>query len=196
VGPVGAAVGIIFIFVWLFGYYLVFEIAAAGRTPGKRAMRLRVVRTDGGPLTVSAALVRTILRIVDFLPWGYAVGAIAAFTSERNQRLGDMAAGTVVVQEARSVDAMPPLPAAAVRPSTPAAATASTGWDVTYVTQQEIVLIKRFMARRWELDTAVRNRFAHQLVDRLNPKVVRPPGDMPLETFLERVVAAKEGRNG
>lgn len=80
-----------------FVYFWVCE-ARWGQTLGKRLFELRVVRTDGGRVGAGAAFVRTVLRSVDFLPFAYLVAAIAVTTTARNQRLGDLAAGTVVVR--------------------------------------------------------------------------------------------------
>src|SRR5206468_250385 len=79
------------------------EALWSGKTLGKRLMHLRVVDARGGPVTVGQAVVRNLVRAVDFLPLYYAVGAIAIFASPRNQRLGDLAAGTVVVRERLAV---------------------------------------------------------------------------------------------
>jgi uncharacterized RDD family membrane protein YckC len=73
--------------VFLFGYELVFEAMWHGQTIGKRAFGLRVVSSDGSPARFSAIAVRNVLRIVDFLPGGHALGAILIFTTQRHQRL-------------------------------------------------------------------------------------------------------------
>src|SRR2546428_27506 len=77
--------------VW-FGYDVAFETLASGRTPGKRAAGLRVVRLGGEPVGFLASAVRNLLRLVDSLPGLYAVGALSVLFSRRNQRLGDLAA--------------------------------------------------------------------------------------------------------
>jgi uncharacterized RDD family membrane protein YckC len=87
----------------LAGYFMVSEAVWSGQTLGKRAMRLRAVDMRGGPLGVGQAIVRNLVRIVDFLPAYYLVGAIAIFVTPRNQRLGDLAAGTVVVRERQAI---------------------------------------------------------------------------------------------
>lgn len=86
-------------FAIFWGYFILSEALWSGRTLGKMLLHLRVVDVRGGPLSVGQAIVRNVLRIVDFLPSYYAVGLIAIFVSARNQRLGDLAAGTVVVRE-------------------------------------------------------------------------------------------------
>ena len=78
-------------------YHLVLE-GRYGRTPGKRALGLAVVRTDGTPCTYRAAAVRTALRPVDWLPAGYLAGLAAIGLTERRQRLGDLLADTLVVR--------------------------------------------------------------------------------------------------
>jgi uncharacterized RDD family membrane protein YckC len=85
------------------GYFVVSEAVWSGQTLGKRVLRLRALDVRGGPISVSQALIRNIVRIADFLPANYLVGAIAIFVSRRNQRLGDLAAGTVVVRERQAV---------------------------------------------------------------------------------------------
>lgn len=85
------------------GTWIALEALWSGRTLGKHVMRLRVVDARGGPITAGQAVVRNVVRIVDFLPVYYGVGVVAMFISPRNQRLGDMAAGTVVVRERPAV---------------------------------------------------------------------------------------------
>lgn len=82
-------------------YFLVLECVMAGQTPGKRLMRIRVVSVDGGSAPVGALLVRNLLRVVDMLPGVglHMVAGLLMFATPRLQRLGDLAAGTVVVRE-------------------------------------------------------------------------------------------------
>ncbi len=88
-------------------YPVLFEVYFHGATPGKRVMRLRVVESNGLPVGWSASLVRNLLRFADFLPFFYAFGFLSMMYSSRFQRLGDLAAGTVVIwraPEARNPD--------------------------------------------------------------------------------------------
>ena len=105
-GAVGAAGGgwenavfAIIFFVVFFGYDVLFEVRARGRTPGKRWTGLRVVRTGGQPVTLVPSCVRNVMRLVDFLPVMYGVGMTSIFVTSRNQRLGDLAGGTLVMRE-------------------------------------------------------------------------------------------------
>jgi uncharacterized RDD family membrane protein YckC len=79
-------------------YFGLWELATRGRTPGKYLVGLRVVGMEGQPLDAKAAMIRNLLRAVDTLPGGYAVGLIAVVTSQYGQRLGDHAAGTLVIR--------------------------------------------------------------------------------------------------
>jgi uncharacterized RDD family membrane protein YckC len=93
-----------FLLDWL--YPVVFEAGRRGATPGKRIMGLRVVQASGSPVTFGQAVVRNFLRFIDSMPlYTYAFGMVSCLASARFQRLGDLAAGTVVVY-----DRMPPQP--------------------------------------------------------------------------------------
>lgn len=94
--------GIILIFAFLLEWLApaAFEVWADGSTPGKKAMGLMVLHDDGTPVDWSAALVRNLLRAVDFLPIGYGLGLTAMLIHADFKRLGDIAAGTVVVYRA------------------------------------------------------------------------------------------------
>jgi uncharacterized RDD family membrane protein YckC len=175
-------------FLIVFGYDIFFEVLASGRTPGKRWSGLRVVRVGGRPVGFVASAVRNIVRIVDFLPVFYGIGIVAAFVSRNNQRLGDLAAGTLVVRELRRVErSRPTLESAAVRDELAA-------WDVSSVTPHELAAVRRFLERRGELAEDARRRIAEQLAAALRPKVAGPSEAQDSETFLERVAAAKSLR--
>src|SRR5687768_158999 len=95
---IGAILVLIF-FLIFWGYFVVFEMAWNGQTPGKRAGRLRVIRSSGQPIGAGEAMIRNLVRLVDFLPGFYGIGLIAMFIDENARRLGDFAAGTIVVRE-------------------------------------------------------------------------------------------------
>lgn len=78
-------------------YMVVFEVLNQGRSPGKQALGLRVVHDDGTPVGWSASLIRNLLRFVDMLPFGYALGLLSSLGHPTFKRLGDIAAGTLVV---------------------------------------------------------------------------------------------------
>ncbi len=83
----------------MFGYFLVFEWLMRGQTPGKKIIKIRVIREDGTPVTIYEVFVRNVVRLVDFLPGVYTVGVIFMFPSRLCRRLGDIAAGTIVIKE-------------------------------------------------------------------------------------------------
>ena len=92
------AVIIFLAFVFLWGYYIYFETSWNGQTPGKRWVGIRVLRQNGMPVTLSEVVIRNLVRLIDFLPILYGVGIVAMFVDQQSRRLGDLAAGTVVVR--------------------------------------------------------------------------------------------------
>ncbi|NOX56079.1 MAG: RDD family protein [Planctomycetes bacterium] len=91
------------------GYFVFFEWVMSGQTPGKRLLGIRVIKEGGYALRFLDSLVRNLLRIVDFLPFGYGVGLATVLVTPRSQRLGDLAAGTLLVhQEQVPVDLIGP----------------------------------------------------------------------------------------
>ena len=185
----GAAAFVVCSFAILFAYHTFFEVLASGRSPGKRWTGLRVVQSGGRPVTFTASAVRNIVRLVDFLPGYYVVGAIAILATDRNQRLGDLAADTLVVRERR------PAPPAWRPAPVPGAATPDvSAWDVSAVTAEEVATVRRFLDRRYEVTGDARGHLAAELAARLRPKVSGPPDEMHPERFLEALVAAKASR--
>ena len=103
-----AAAGVVFVIVT--AYYSFFELAWAGQTPGKRLLRLRVIAKDGGPASATAILVRNVLRFIDAFPFAapYGLGGVVMFVAPSARRIGDFAAGTIVVRERTEALAAPP----------------------------------------------------------------------------------------
>lgn len=205
----GETVGWIFIalwFVWmflvLFGYDIVFETFNRGRTIGKMAVGIRVVRAEGTPVGFITSAVRNLLRIVDFLPGFYAVGMISILSTQRNQRLGDLAAGTLVVRDATRAGANPPaMPHPGLYPPAPAPPAAAApldpslqAWDVSAVSTDDMVAVRSFLARRHTLDPGPRWSLAVDISHRLQAKVSGAPANLHPEVFLEMLFAAKSGR--
>jgi uncharacterized RDD family membrane protein YckC len=90
-------------FVIVFGYFWACEAFWSGQTVGKKVFRLRAVGDRGEPMTFAQAGIRNIVRIVDFLPYAYGVGLVVLFTNGKGKRLGDLAAGTIVVKDSDAV---------------------------------------------------------------------------------------------
>jgi len=118
------AVYVLVTFAIFWGYYIVFEMAWNGQTPGKRWIGLRVIKVNGYPISLVDSTIRNLVRVVDFLPAYYGLGVIAMFANAQARRLGDFAAGTVVVKERKEVTLESLRPPAAVSappaPATPA----------------------------------------------------------------------------
>ena len=179
-------------FLVLFGYDVFFEVAAGGRTPGKRWSGLRVVTVSGGAVTVGASVVRNLVRIIDSLPGVYLVGIILVALTSKNQRLGDIIAGTLVVRERRIVEREVTWARSLLEPDD--ADDDTLTWDVSAVTAEEIATVRRFLERRMTLDPDARRRIARELASRLIPKVVGPTEPPAPEAFLIDLVAAKSRR--
>jgi uncharacterized RDD family membrane protein YckC len=93
------AIGISLLFVILFGYHIFFEMLLNGQTPGKKALKLRVLKQNGEPVGLFDSLLRNVLRIADFLPSFYLVGAMFLLFTKDYKRIGDFAANTIVVRK-------------------------------------------------------------------------------------------------
>ena len=119
-----AGTGMMFLVVFLgeWFYPVLFEVFAHGATPGKKLVGLAVVHDDGTPVGWSGALLRNLLRFADFLPVAYGFGLVTMLVHPRFKRLGDLAAGTVVVYDERAertlraVDAAPQPPPVPLEP--------------------------------------------------------------------------------
>ena len=110
-GNLGIGLGSILLFLVSWWYMVLFEVLNQGSSPGKQIMGLRVVQDDGTPIGWSASLIRNLLRFVDMLPFGYFLGAISCLQHPHFKRLGDIAAGTLVIYREQPL-ARPLLPQA------------------------------------------------------------------------------------
>lgn len=187
-GGLGSAFAAIFSFLILLGYPILAEAFASGRTVGKAVMRIAVVSVDGTPVTFLAAVIRNVIRVVDLLPGAYFVGMVSVLVTERNQRLGDLAAGTIVVHVGRRGAIDPGLGMVGTLPPE------SVGWDVSAVTADEVAVVRSFLIRREELDPRHRVDLAQTLAFQILPKVAGVPLEGGPELFLERIVAVKMTR--
>ncbi len=166
------------------GYYVLFEALADGRTIGKRAMKLRVVRDGGLSVTFGASAVRNLMRVIDMQPgFTYAVGIISMILSKQGKRLGDLAGGALVVRE----ELVPQLPEAAKKPARGAkgAPAVPTGPVLTAeLSEPEYALLSRFVERRAELDPQRRAQFVAQLVERFAPHLKRWEEQPPVSRLV------------
>ncbi|HZZ66237.1 MAG TPA: RDD family protein [Candidatus Baltobacteraceae bacterium] len=178
VQSVTTAIVVGLMFVIFFGYFIVFEAFWNGRTPGKRLMGLRVVRDAGYPLDLTSAVIRNLVRIGEFFLAFYAISAVACVLSRENKRLGDMAAGTIVVREA-------PIPALNNLVSVSEQVTRSG-----MLSAQEYALIDEFVARRSSLAPRVRARMAAQIATNVRSRVSYDLQQLPDDELLERLSAS------
>jgi uncharacterized RDD family membrane protein YckC len=185
-GGFGSVVVLLSGFLVFAAYDVLFEVFAGGRTPGKRLNGLRVVRVDGSPVTFFTSAVRNVLRLIDILPAMYLVGIVTILVTRQNQRLGDVAAGTLVVRERTEQPSLREL-----RMPQPQPVSAGNSWDVTAVTADELTAVRSFLARRDELTYQARYRLAADLAGALRPKVVGAPENLGSEAFLEKLAVAK-----
>lgn len=168
---VAAMVLVSFLTQW--GYFAGFELLWQGQTPGKRLFGLRVVTLDGGVPGPLPVLVRNLIRLLDLFPGAYGVGALAMLLSRRGQRLGDLAAGTVVIRD----QGLTPLQAP---PRT---------WP-EQLGAREIALLERWQRRAPELLPATRAELASDLVAHLHRACpgLLPAGEAQAEAALDRLV--------
>jgi uncharacterized RDD family membrane protein YckC len=178
-------------FVVLIFYDVAFEVWAQGRTPGKRWTGLRVLRSSGRPVDVRASAIRNLLRIVDGLPFSYVPTIVAIVVTRRNQRLGDLAADTIVVRERRGATAAAgPPPAPALPPPAEGWLPPGVTWDVSAISRDDLAAVRSFLARRDAFDPDARRTLATQLHAALSPRVGGADESDP-ERFLERLVEQK-----
>jgi uncharacterized RDD family membrane protein YckC len=190
-GGWGNAVFTVLAFLLFAGYDVLFEVFASGRTPGKRLNGIRVVRLDGSPVRFLTSAVRNSLRLID-IQFFYLVGIVCILVTSRNQRLGDLAAGTLIVRERLGTSPRKQAPAPAVPAAVPAGDWQT--WDVGGVTAEELVAVRSFLERRSELTVEARAQLAEELAGGLQQKVPGLTDGVPPETFLAGIVAAKEQR--
>jgi uncharacterized RDD family membrane protein YckC len=182
-------------------YFVVFEWLWKGQTPGKRWLKLRVIREDGRPITFWEAAVRNLLRIFDIQPFPfYSVGLICVFVSLRDQRVGDLVAGSVVVRE-REVEAPSfnqvfdsQVSDSALRRSfKPVQFTAELG----LLTEKEFEVVETFLRRRFDLPDQARMWMAWRVATPILYKL-RPAYDLSTftyEGFLEELLHRYHARN-
>lgn len=191
------AILIIVLFLIFAGYFIFFEWLWNGQTPGKRLLKLRVIREDGRPVTLWEAIARNLLRIFDAVPGFilpvYSIGLIAIFMSGRDQRVGDMFAGTVVVRE--RTDEAPTFAETFSNPVSDAAfrrvqKKAEFQANISLLTESEVEVVESFLRRRWDLTERQRLWMAWRVALPLMYKL-KPNYDLQTfsyEGFLEEIV--------
>jgi len=185
------AVFIFLIFTVQFGYYAFFESIWNGQTPGKRWTHLRVMQDSGRPISTYDAILRNLLRIIDSLPSLYAVGIVSILISREKKRIGDYAAGTVVVHE-KPLQGVGSIWAASA-PSVSAVQTVAA-IPTAQLSLDELQLIETFFERRASLDPDVRRSMARQIAIKLGERLNVPSEQRPdPEKFLEALAEQRRG---
>ncbi len=191
-------------FLIFWGYFTLFEAFWNGRTPGKRVARIRVIQRSGRAIGFFESMARNLVRVVDQFPFFYAVGVIAIFVTKQHQRLGDLAAGTLVVHDrtleepawgdagARTFTA-PSFAASAPIPEPEAAYTLPAA-SVAKLSAADLEVLEGFFARRLDMPLPTRAVIAERIAAAIQAKsgLERPAG-ASVETFLE--AAARQLRD-
>ena len=188
-GAVGVIVAVLIGFAIFWGYDTLFEAFNGGQTPGKRWNSLRVIGERGEPVSFRMAAVRNILRLVDEALTLFIAALVSILRSPRNQRLGDIAAGTLVVRERPSVDADAHLAEAAAEQQE-----AAWTWDTSAISEHELNAVRQFLERRGQIQPHARVHLAQELAGKLRPKVPGAERVADAEEFLELLAAVKSRR--
>ncbi len=178
------------------GYFVLYEMTQRGQSPGKRLTGLRVISTTGAPLSLEQSAVRNILRIVDMLPAAYTVALISILVTRRSQRLGDVASGAMVVKERLvevAADELPVPDEGGTSPALPAEVTEeimrAVRIGVRTVSYEEILTVRHFLDRRFELGPDARARLAEKLSQAIRPRITGlAPGQLIDPELLLTVV--------
>jgi uncharacterized RDD family membrane protein YckC len=192
-------------FLLQWGYFALFEAFWNGQTPGKRMLRLRVIQQSGRPIGLFESMGRNLIRMIDMLPGFYLIGAVCIFATRRQQRLGDMVAGTLVVHSVPTetsilpagtrtftAASLEPLPQPELRKTLELPAD-----GVARLSPADLQLIENFLARRLDLPLDVRASLAERLAVRMKEKtMLEVPSGSSNETFLEALVIGLRDAGG
>jgi uncharacterized RDD family membrane protein YckC len=198
------AVYVFLIFAFNWGYFTLFEAFWNGRTPGKRIARIRVIQRSGRAIGLFESMARNFIRYIDQIPFFYAVGVIAMFASKQHQRLGDLAAGTLVVRDrpqespagngsgSRTITASV-FPAATTAPE-PHLAFSLPDHGIARLSSGDLEVLESFFSRRLDMPLPTREALAQRIASAIQAKSgLDVPAGASVETFLE--VAARQLRD-
>lgn len=190
-GWIGVTIALVLVSAIIWGYPTAFETLWAGRTPGKAALGLRVVTTEGAPVGFRHAAIRAAMVLVDFLATAGAAAVLSALLTRQHQRLGDLVAGTIVLRERTGAH----LPGAVRFQVPPGGEGYAATLDPAVLSAEEYQAVRGFLMRAGELKPAARAELALQLArplaDRLNHQ---PPGNVTPELFLLCLAARYQQR--
>ena len=187
VGSISGALLMIGGFAGFAGYFVLFEGLRRGQTPGKRVVGIRVVSDTGNAVGLGAAAARNLLRLADFLPPPYLIGALLVALHPRGKRLGDMVAGTVVARDR-------PSHLAALRRSDPAIPSAPVAL-IPELSDAEFRVLTQFESRQAHLAAPARTRLAAAIARRFVAHPA-PPGRSDVDHLLELYRRERGRREG
>jgi len=183
------AMGLLFYLGVILGYPVAFETLSRGRTLGKLALGLRVVREDGGPIRFRHAFVRGLLGVVEFWLTFGAVALITSLASARGKRLGDFLAGTVVIRE------RVPAQGAPVTAMPPQLAGWAGGLDLSRIPDDLALAARQYLSRSHDLAPQVRDEMGERLAGAMAAVTSPPPPPgVPAWAFLSAVLAERRRR--
>ncbi|NKI45364.1 RDD family protein [Streptomyces physcomitrii] len=186
-----AAIAVASFLLLLVGVPIAVETLSHGRSLGKLAFGLRVVRDDGGPIRFRHALVRGAMGVVEILMTMGVVACIASFVSARGRRLGDVFAGTLVVRER-----IPVARTGFVAPPPPQVAALFTGLDLSGVPEQLWLGVRQYLGRMGQLDRQISWSMAGRLADEVAARTGAPvPPGMPPAMYLAGVLQERQTRD-
>jgi uncharacterized RDD family membrane protein YckC len=192
------AISIFVPFVLYWGYFTLFEAFWNGRTPGKKLAKIRVIQRSGRGIGLFESMTRNFLRIVDQFPFCYAVGAVCIFLTKQHQRLGDLAAGTLVVHEREHLTTVSSRDASrtftsGLFESAPASEPRPRGFEVATSGVQllgsaDLEVLEGFFARRLDFSLETREQLAQRIASAIRAKsgLEAPPG-VSTDIFLEEI---------
>jgi uncharacterized RDD family membrane protein YckC len=194
------AIGILLSFIGTTGYFVGFEVLRQGQTPGKRFAKIRVIRDDGRPVGLAQAVLRSLVQPIDFFLF---LGAFLIFFGKREKRLGDWAAGTLVIQENRAnrkaITLSDDAKAFAVSLSQPVDApladttqTQTTGTDFTKLRPDQFAVISEYLQRRTFMTRLAKAELSLDLARQVRSiiQLETIPDGMTSDVFLEAVYLA------
>ncbi len=161
------AVGILLFFAIFYGYFIVFEMLWNGQTPGKRLLGIRVVRDGGYPIELVGSIIRNLIRVIEVALGFYFLSVISMLASSENKRLGDYAAGTIVVRD-RGFEVRDPkhwLRAGAGELD------AGMSRKLAGLSADELALVDKYLDRKTSLDPRAAREAAARIAAALRPKV-------------------------
>jgi uncharacterized RDD family membrane protein YckC len=192
-GGLGTAALYVLVFLLMFGYSAVLETVWRGRTVGKAAMGLRVVTVEGAPIGFRHAAIRSILGLVDkYLFFSGLIGIVSILVTRRNQRLGDLAAGTIVLRERTAAKA----PTATELPIPAGLESYAATLDLSGLSTADYTTVRSFLVRAGSLAPEVRSDLARQLAVPVSQRLrTQPPPGVSAELFLQCVAGAVQHRS-